>query len=261
MQAEINAVWIGDRMGPVHAACLRSFLDHGHEVRLHAFAPVSDAPEGVEHFDAERLMRRDEVFAYRDRGSFALAADIYRYRILKAGLGIYVDCDVFCLKPWPAADFLFGQECGELVNNAVLAMPKDSALLNDLVAATSNPYFVPPWISPLKRLKHRWRIAVGRPIHVADMPWGTFGPWLLTDVLARHKLLHLAQPPDVFYPVHHVDAGRLNDPNVTLADLVTERTLGLHLWNSGISTTSLLPGSVVGRIAGIGPERETSPRA
>ncbi|WP_035449374.1 hypothetical protein [Aliihoeflea sp. 2WW] len=37
MTQPVNAIWIGDRMGPIHAACLKSFLTCGHDVILHAY--------------------------------------------------------------------------------------------------------------------------------------------------------------------------------------------------------------------------------
>lgn len=51
----INTVWIGKKLGPVHAACLRSFVRHGHDVVLHCFELPEDTPEGVRFFDAARL--------------------------------------------------------------------------------------------------------------------------------------------------------------------------------------------------------------
>lgn len=52
----INSVWIGKKLGPVHAACLRSFVRHGHEVVLHTFERPEDTPDGVKIFDAKLLM-------------------------------------------------------------------------------------------------------------------------------------------------------------------------------------------------------------
>lgn len=52
----INSLWIGKKLGPIHAACLRSFIRHGHDVVLHAYGKPDDTPEGVRLFDASKLM-------------------------------------------------------------------------------------------------------------------------------------------------------------------------------------------------------------
>ncbi|MFG1378095.1 hypothetical protein [Xanthobacter autotrophicus] len=137
---------MGDRLGPIHAACIRSFVRHGHDVVLHSYGRPVDTPDGVTLFDAAALMTQQELIRHRPTGSPALGANRYRYRLLKAGMGIYVDCDVFCLQPFPDEPYLFGLEQNGQVNNAVLAMPPDSKLLQDLVSATEDDYFIPPWV-------------------------------------------------------------------------------------------------------------------
>ncbi|WOC15073.1 hypothetical protein [Pseudochrobactrum sp. MP213Fo] len=42
----VNSLWIGKRLGAVHAACLRSFIRHGHDVVLHAYGRPEDTLDG-----------------------------------------------------------------------------------------------------------------------------------------------------------------------------------------------------------------------
>ena len=230
----INSLWIGKRLGAVHAACLRSFVRHGHDVVLHAYDKPEDTPEGVRIFDARALMNESEIVRHGSSGSLTLAADIYRYRILKAGLGIYVDCDVFCLKPFEYSEYLFGYEYISKFNNAVLNMPSDSELLEKIMAASENPYFIPPWRTAKQQLKDRIRCMVGMGQPITKRPWGVIGPDLITYYIKELNLEHHAQPVDVFYVLHHDHLRLLWSPGLKVADLVTPNTFGVHLYHSSI---------------------------
>lgn len=248
MLPTINAIWIGEVLGPVHAACLRSFMRHGHRVVLHIFDRPRDAPEGVEFFDATRLMQRSEIVAYKSNGSLALAANIYRYRILRAGLGLYVDCDVFCLKPFPADEIVFGKESDDKINNAVLALPSSHPAVDDLISASSDPYFIPWWVRPKRQRRLRLRKAFGFPVPISEQPWGTTGPQLLTRVVERHKLEKQARPIDAFYSNSFAHMDLLFDPGLSVSDLVTSRSLGLHLNAHGIKGRHIPAGSPLDEI-------------
>lgn len=245
MLPAINSVWIGKELGAVHAGCLRSFLRQGHRVTLHVFERPTDVPDGVELFDAEKLMARSEVFAHRSTGSFALASDIYRYRILRAGLGIYADCDVYCLRPFPSEDVLFGWESNSHINGAVLALPPEHPALDDLIAASQDPHFIPWWYKAKKRRLMRLRKMIGLPVHVSHQRWGVIGPQLLTHVASRHGLTDAAKPIDFFYPINFLSTNLLFDPGLSWKDVSTTRTLGVHLSASAIAGRAIVPGSLL----------------
>ena len=101
----VNAIWIGPELGAVQVACLKSFLRHGHRVVLHCYEAPIDVPSGVELADASRLLPLSRLF--RTKGSLAPFADLLLYELLGAGLGLYVDCDVFCLRAIEDADYIF----------------------------------------------------------------------------------------------------------------------------------------------------------
>ena len=239
----INAIWIGPILGSVHAACLRSFLRHGHEVVLHTFEAPQDLPAGVKLFDAERLMKRAEIFRHRKTGSFALASDIYRYRILKEGMGAYVDCDIFCLRPFEHQDYILGWETDEVVNGAVLKAPHDSQLLDALREASENPFFIPPWVSRARRRLLQTRRLLGVPQHVASMKWGVLGPSLLTHCVKKLGLSDKVMPIDAFYALHFGQTPLLIEKGLSVADIVTPRSYAIHLANSKLNRVAPPKGS------------------
>jgi hypothetical protein len=235
MQLEtINAFWIGPKLGPMSVACLRSFLRHGHRVVLHVYDAPDDVPAGVELADAAKLLPRDRVRAYRKSGSHAFAANQFRYEALAAGLGLYVDCDCYCVRPVEAADYIMGWESSSRICNAVLKMPAGSPLLAQMRSIFDMRAFIPPWASGKIRRKYRLRAAIGRPVPLPEMEWGTTGPLALTHYARHFGVLGEVAPPDVFYSLALDHAKLLFEPGLTLQDLTTPRTRIVHLWNEYI---------------------------
>lgn len=227
----INAFWIGPRLGPIHAMCLRSFILAGHRVVLHIYDRPGDVPEGVETADAGLLMPESRVVRYKNNGSPSLFSNLFRLKILESNLGVYVDCDVFCLKPFESRDYLFGFEDDDTLNGAVLGLPRDSEMLAWALEMTRDPHYIAPWLKPRKRRQLRLRKALGLPASLTDYKWGVLGPQAITYFARASGKLHFGVPPDVFYPVHYRRVKTLLDPGLDIADLVTGRTVGIHLYN------------------------------
>jgi hypothetical protein len=112
--AIVNAIWIGPELGVVHVACLKSFLRHGHQVVLHCYEKPKDVPDGVELADASRLLPIKRIFYKNKNKSVAGFADLLRYELLGLGLGLYVDCDVFYLRPIEDADYILPGRMGKI---------------------------------------------------------------------------------------------------------------------------------------------------
>lgn len=227
----VNALWIGDALGDTHAACLRSFALAGHRVLLHCYDTPRNVPREVEIFDASALMPKERIVYYKSNGSPSLFANLYRLKILEAGMGLYIDCDVFCLKPIPSGDYIFGYQTDTELNNAVLKLPADSRVLREALAMTHDPFYIIPWLSGKKRRRHRLRKAIGLPIHISHYGWGKLGPEAITYFAGQAGVMHHAAPMDVFYPVHYGQVSMLLDPGLSLDDIVTPRTLCIHLFD------------------------------
>lgn len=241
----VNTVWIGKKLGPVHAACLRSFVRNGHDVVLHAYGKPDDTPDGVRLFDANKLMGEHEIFAHKSTGSLSIASDVYRYRIQREGLGLYVDCDVFCVKPFIDSEYIFSWESNVLINNAIIKFPANSELLHSILKASEDPYFIPPWLPNKKQRKMRIKKMIGRGKHISDQIWGVIGPALLTHHVQRLGLENLAAPIDIYSPMYGLLSNLLFEEGLTVSDLVTSRTVGLHLYNSGLKGKEIKPNTPI----------------
>lgn len=237
----IHALWIGSTLGKISRACLRSFVMRGHTVLLHSYSIISDVPEGVQCVDANKIIPKDKIFKHNQTGSYALFSDLFRYELLRTVSGIYVDCDVYCLKPLiiPESNYLLGYESDGKINGAVLALPQESALLDLLLNAAYNPFFVPPWYEESRKKRLRFKKILGLGKHISDMPWGVIGPDAITYFVNELNLLDQVQPIDIFYPIHYQSIRQLLDPHLDIQDITSSRTICIHLYNEMLRNIDL----------------------
>jgi hypothetical protein len=52
---KLGSLWIGGNLSWLEQLCLKSFLDHGHEVTLYTYEGVTNAPEGTVVADARPM--------------------------------------------------------------------------------------------------------------------------------------------------------------------------------------------------------------
>lgn len=83
------------------------------------------------------------------------------------------------------------------------------------------------------------------------MPWGVIGPKAITHYVREYQNVQNVQPIDIFYPVHYQCISQLCDPNLTVQDITTSRTLAIHLYNEmlrGINLESIDSNSTLARL-------------
>lgn len=229
----VNMLWIGDALGRIERLSIASWLAHGHDVRLHAYGSVAGVDRSVEVADANATLPYDAAIRlrHRSKGSFALASDCFRYRLQAAGAGLWSDSDVVCLRPVRIdGDCLYGMQDAREINGAVLYLDRDLPMLRELIDLFRDNA-IPPWVPADIRRKLRFRRWLGLKVTPGHMPWGSYGPLAVTELAHKHGLFGLAQPQDVFYPLHCNSAHRLYDPAASLDEMLTPRSLTLHLWN------------------------------
>jgi hypothetical protein len=246
-------LWIGGTLGWIEQLSLRSFLAHGHPVRLFTYGPVGKIPEGVETRDGREILPLETIEGNRyANGSYALASNLFRYALLARNAGLWADIDVICVRPIAIdAPVIVGRENEQSLNGAVLYWRHDLAIAAEAVDAF-RPGHVPNWLALRKRVGPLLRQLAGRDIHPRDLPHGTFGPKEVTALIKRHGLIHLAEAPEVFYPLAPKQAVEAFAPSLRYDDIVTPRTLTVHLWNEKLGTIKRQvpnPQSIVGRLA------------
>ncbi|HEX4848131.1 MAG TPA: hypothetical protein VFV30_08300 [Novosphingobium sp.] len=243
-------LWIGDRLGPLERACLRSIMRQGHRLALYCYDPVAGVPEGVELRDAAGIFPREAIVRHKS-GSPSLFSNRFRYELQRRGLGIWVDTDVYLLSPLDdPAPTLFGREQEGNIAIGILRLPPDSPLLAPLLALFEQPY-VPPWIGLRPRIAAHARALLRGRVELGDLPWGVAGPRAVTALAARHGLAGLALPPEVFYPWSWREAHWIFDPARSLDAWLTPQTRALHFYNyllGAAKDAPAAPGSFMARL-------------
>lgn len=233
----IGALWIGGSLTWLEQLCLKSFVHHGHDTYLFTYGDVKNIPEGVIVRDGRDVLDTDNFILHERTQSVALFSDLFRFHMIKANPEIiYVDTDVYCVKPIDiSSPYIFGYQSylnpeRSVVNGAVLKLPGDSKLLHSMLEFMKDEYPQPQWLPEKLRGKIKQSHDDGAPMHVGEMPWGMWGPGGITALARESGEIEHALARDYFYPVEFRERRTLfKRPMTTLAKL-TENTYTIHMW-------------------------------
>lgn len=173
-----NTFWHGRRLMPLEIACMRSFIDHGHRLRVFTYDDF-ELPKGVENIDARRILPLDRFFLFS--GSPSAFTNIFRYKLLFQEGGWWVDADVLCRKAdMPNCDYYWAEQQPGSVNGAILKFPQGDALCRRLLELSEQR---------ARNLSY----------------WGQLGPVLLTEVLQDSRPARHAGCADDAYPIRWLE--------------------------------------------------------
>lgn len=254
---QIAALWMGGNLSFLEQLCLKSFVDVGHHVRLYSYEPIGNAPEGVEHADANEILGQANFLRHARTSSPALHSDLFRYHLLKKhDRTIWADTDAYCVKPFqsPTGHF-FAWESKKGINGGVLGLPQDSDALNELLDFTQDEFAIPDWYGKAYRAELEAARDAGNPVHVGDQPWGVWGPHALTHFMKKTGEIRYAMPRVALYPFGFHERVMMTRPGVNMADFVTEETYSIHFYGRRMRARLLdkfggvpRPRSVIGQL-------------
>lgn len=233
----IASFWHGP-LSWLERLCIASFVKRGHPFHLYTYEEVDGLPKGAERRDANQVLPRDELFFYKGHGTPGVFSDYFRMMLMRQSRGIWADCDVYCVKPLAdMGDYIFSYERPGSINGAVLRIPADAPLLDDLISIftdKSRPLFE-PHLPTFRRLEVATKRLFGNPVGPEFMQYGATGPFMLTYYVPKHGLTHLVQPAEVFYPVAYTGIPALMQPGSDIEKLITPKTRGVHIWRSQLT--------------------------
>lgn len=97
MSAVIHYLWVGSAIDEMQVACIKSFLNKGHEFHLYTYNGIKNLPSGVIVKNANEII--DQRFVFTDRfNSYVTFSDWFRIKMLHNLGGCWVDCDVLCVR-------------------------------------------------------------------------------------------------------------------------------------------------------------------
>jgi len=208
----VGLLWLGEPLSAYELLSLSSFARAGHPVHLYTYDDFRSLPSDIQRHDARDVLPEESVFRNSDRPySFALYADWFRYQMIRSTGFVWADADMVCLRALPDRDPLFAWSGRDRINNALLYASPSSRLISELVRGAES------LADPNAR----------------EVPWGTFGPRLLTEVVEELGMQQHALAVELVHPISAPQLWRMFDPRCI--DWCRERTDGaltLHLWNS-----------------------------
>jgi hypothetical protein len=247
-EREVGTLWIGGALTWMEQLCLQSFVDQGQRITLFAYEDIPNVPQGVILRDGRTILDTDDFIKYERKDSFALFADYFRIHMIAQNPGmIWVDTDVYCHRKMDYdSDYVLGFELpgGRRVNNAVLGLPADSAVLADMLDFMQDRYAIPPFLKKDQQRDYREAAAQGAPVHISQQPWGVWGPMMISHFVQKHGLLDQVQPLVAFYPITFPDRLKFLRSSAKVRTLLDDKTTALHLWASNKRELGLRHGGV-----------------
>ena len=234
-----NMLWIGDRLGAVERACMRSVMAQGHSLILWCYRAPGGIPAGVTLADAGEILPESCIIRHHS-GSVALFSDWFRYALQRQEKGIWLDSDVYLLRPIPEADYLLTEFEPGLINGATLKIPAGSPMLNDLLVLFEENS-IPSWVPLPARLAALWRRFATGTVDLGRLPWGIGGPWALTATARKYGLDRRASAPRLYSPIPWQEASWVLDPAQPLESRISTETIAVHLWNERIKAFKHTP--------------------
>lgn len=233
----IVSFWHGP-MSWLENLSVASFRRQGHRVEVYSYEPVLGLPEGAVARDAADVLPRDKLVFYKGKGTPGVFSDYFRMSALRRGLGVYADLDVYCVRPIEGPpDYLMAYERPGSINGAVLHIPADAPLLDDLLSIFTDTHrpLLEPHLPPFRRIEVAARRLFGEKIAPEDMQYGATGPMALTYYMARRGLGHLVRPSSVLYPIPYEGIPALMQPGSSVNAAIGPDTLAIHLWRSQLT--------------------------
>lgn len=229
--------WHGP-MSWLEALCVASFIRHGHRVEIFAFDKPEHFPRDAVWRDAAQILPREDLVFYKGKGTPAVFSDRFRLELLRRRCGVYVDLDLYLIAPIAQPqDYLMAWEKPGSVNSAVLHIPADAPLLEDLLSvfsAEKRP-LLEPFLTPGRRVEVAFRRLLGEKIPPENYQYGATGPMALTHYVRARGLVDRVLPQSSFYPIPYEGIPALMQPGSSVDGAIRPDTVGIHLWRSQLT--------------------------
>lgn len=225
----------------------------GQRVKLFSYGPIENVPRGVELHDAatilpeEAFRRLDPLYPdFRSPRTVVQFSDLFRIMLMKHGQGVWLDTDVYLLKPFhpdPDKPYL-ARENRFRVGVSALYLPQEHPIIGefeDYIAAT---YPLPRWLGIRRgRLRPLYYRAIGREVTPAAMGITVFGNDGISRLARKYGIFKNAAPQENFYYWVGRYATRIYDPAFGLEPLNHPDFIGFHIHKKHKEVVSLQPGS------------------
>ena len=230
----VASLWIGDRLQYLNQLCLLSHVQQGHPTTLYCTDKVSNVPDGVIVKDASEIMKIDREIVAQTSESFL--SNVFRYKMIAATDAIWIDCDAFCHRPFPdeMQNIYAGHGFRGALNCGVVYIPKDGALINQLIDYYDNLPDAPAWFNKQTRKKlDKQPTNLPQAVRIYNAERTAFGPQAFTWFAQQTGDHDKALSHDYLYPVPFQLNDIFYDPYGRVEGHFTDKTLSVHLYTNG----------------------------
>ena len=185
MNFDVASFWSGSNLSYFEHLCMKSFVDNGYKFHLFTKGPVGNIPDYVEHHNADDIYQQSDIQSADKRYSNGIYSDIWRIRLLQKTDLMWVDLDVYCLRPIDYdKEYYFGINFKKgTVNNCVLKISRRSVALHLVRNFLEAQVPIPFWWRKSRLDPLLEQIAAGDLPTLNSLPWTTTGPNVLTWAL------------------------------------------------------------------------------
>lgn len=207
----IQSLWVGPRLTKLENMCIASYLAHGHMFHLYTYSDVDNVPVGTTVKRADRIAPLSMIDKFQNIANFS---DYFRYMLLWANGGYWVDLDNFCLRPYDfQVPYVFssqrpGPASNESeINAGVIRVPEPGT---EII---------------------RFCLDQVRSMDTKTNHWSQIGPGLLLDAYHRFSLERYLKPYQTFCPLDFFGAPVNVIGPGTWNYQFPEEAYSVHLWN------------------------------
>lgn len=209
MENHIQSFWFGETVSTMEKLSINSFLKNGHIVDIYTYDYIKDLPTGTNQLDANEILSREKIF-FDSAGGIAAFSDWFRYKLLHARGGWWVDLDVICLKPFNIAeDYCFATEN--------YSSDFQKGITCCVIKAPSGAEFLEHIIEYIEAFEPQMNVE-----------WGKYGPGLIHSVLKQFDSSKFIMPTNAFCPIDWTEVKTIAFEQNELP----KNSFAIHMWNN-----------------------------
>lgn len=229
----VATLWIGKRFSFLEHLCLKSFADVDQKPIVYHYGDLEDIPDYIEARDAREIFDTSEIYCDPIARSVAVHADLFRLKLLQKTDYIWVDADIYALRPLAAKDgYLFprGNKKNQRLINSIMAFPDNSTALKAMCEFAFDSNLVPPWW-PVEK-QQAYLDLYGRSAYWS-LPLFSLGPPMLYHYISLSGEMQHATPRADMYALPPRHRRLWNDPDMSKLDFLDWRNkMSIHFHGS-----------------------------
>lgn len=236
---DICTFWFGDELRLVDRLCLSSMVMTGQHVKLFSHKPVKNVPKGVELCDAEPILPLSVLYQldakfpdYKPNRTIVQFSDIFRVMLMKYQQGVWLDTDVYLVKPFQPDEnkVWLASENRNRVGVSALYFQPNNPIINAFENYLEKKDPVPEWLGFKRRVWTPLRLRLNNEeVLPGKLGITIFGNDGISRLAKRYGFFNEAMPKETFYYWTGRNAERIFDPAYGLEPLNDERFIGFHI--------------------------------